>query len=91
MGWVCVLRDAQPLPLSDVIVSNVGEIDRIGSVTREVCNDCHRLDANDAFECKVSLVSMRPSSAPTTQAILKCDSLTRVHRQSHLLKSDFLA
>ena len=57
VGWVGILRDAEGLPLGDVVVRDGGVVGCVGGVAGEVGDDSHGFDADDAFEGEVSLVA----------------------------------
>ena len=55
--WVGVLRDAEGLPLGDVVVRDGRVVVCVGGVAGEVGDDGHGFDAYNAFEGEVGLVA----------------------------------
>ena len=53
---VGVMRDAEVLPLSDVVVGGGGVIGAVGGVAGQVGDDGHGLDSNHALESQIGLV-----------------------------------
>ena len=84
VGRVGVLRDAEGLPLGDVVVGDGGVVVCVGGVAGEVGDDGHGFDADDAFEGEVGLVAGMGWLAGLSD---RSGRPTREPRQSHRLRS----